>query len=98
VLGEQIDDLPLALVAPLRADDDCRGHGESVCHKRLSLPVAGGAPAGQGPAPLPRQETERPATTAHDSGAAADNEWEESQGRWAANLSLRGSSFLRPNG
>ena len=27
VLGEQIDDLPLALVAPLRADDDCRGHG-----------------------------------------------------------------------
>ena len=28
MLGEQIDDLPLALVAPLRADDDCRGHGE----------------------------------------------------------------------
>ena len=33
VLGEQIDDLPLALVAPLRTDDDCRGHGRSVCQK-----------------------------------------------------------------
>jgi hypothetical protein len=31
VLGEQIDDLALALVPPLRADNDCRWHEESVC-------------------------------------------------------------------
>ena len=32
VLGEQIDDLALALVAPLGADDDGRGHGrEYAC-------------------------------------------------------------------
>ena len=34
VLGEQVDDLALALVAPLRADDDCRGHDASVCLTR----------------------------------------------------------------
>ena len=33
MLGEQIDDLALALVPPLRADDDCRGHEGSVCQK-----------------------------------------------------------------
>ena len=37
MLGEQIDDLALALVSPLRADDDCRGHGESVCQKEPSV-------------------------------------------------------------
>ncbi len=30
VPGEQVDDLALALVAPLSADDDGRGHGFSV--------------------------------------------------------------------
>jgi hypothetical protein len=30
MLGEQVDDLALALVTPLRADDDCRRHDESV--------------------------------------------------------------------
>jgi hypothetical protein len=37
VLGEQIDDLALALVSPLRADDDCRRHDESVCQKNKSV-------------------------------------------------------------
>jgi hypothetical protein len=30
VLGEQVDDLALALVPPLRADNDCGGHGISL--------------------------------------------------------------------
>src|SRR5205807_4533004 len=30
-LGEQVDDLPLALVAPLRADDHGRWHVRGVC-------------------------------------------------------------------
>jgi hypothetical protein len=33
VLGEQVDDLALALVAPLRAHDDCGGHVEEVCRR-----------------------------------------------------------------
>ena len=31
VLGEQVDDLALPLVAPLRPDDDGGGHGDEVC-------------------------------------------------------------------
>ena len=31
LLREQVDDLPLALVAPLRADDDGRGHALECC-------------------------------------------------------------------
>ena len=30
-LGEQVDDLPLAFVAPLRSDDHGRRHGKEVC-------------------------------------------------------------------
>ena len=52
MLGEQIDDLALALVTPLRADDDCRRHDESVCQKPQpspwsirGVPIESGAPA-----------------------------------------------------
>jgi hypothetical protein len=38
MLGEQIDDLALALVTPLRADDDCRRHDEPVCQKAQPEP------------------------------------------------------------
>ena len=42
LLGEQIDDLSLALVAPLRTDDDSRGHVRQSCTRRgASCPRSG---------------------------------------------------------
>ena len=38
VLREQVDDLALALVAPLRADDHGRGHARQSCTRPLSPP------------------------------------------------------------
>ena len=47
VLGEQVDDLALALVAPLRADDDGRRHARSVPIRRPgAAPPAYGLPIG----------------------------------------------------
>ena len=40
MLGEQVDDLALPLVPPLRADDDCGGHEGSVCQKVRLTPRA----------------------------------------------------------
>ena len=44
LLGEQVDDLALALVAPLRADDDGRGHVRQSCTKRNGEPGERRAP------------------------------------------------------
>jgi hypothetical protein len=40
VLGEQVDDLALPLVAPLGADDHGRRHVKEVCRRRLSAYAA----------------------------------------------------------
>ena len=36
LLGQQVDDLPLSLVTPLRTDDDSRGHARQSCMRRVA--------------------------------------------------------------
>jgi len=50
VLGEQVDDLALSFVSPLSADDDGRGHGQSLPEAAATAAVrcrARGTPRGR---------------------------------------------------
>ena len=47
VLREQVDDLALPLVAPLRPDDHGGGHGDEVCPKPWQPLAARGGPGGR---------------------------------------------------
>ena len=76
VLGEQVDDLALPLVAPLRAHDDGGGHVDEVC-RWARLPRARGSRCGRPRAP-------------RASGAAAGSRSGRRRGRRAP--ATRGSS------
>ena len=48
VLGQKVDDLPLALIAPLRSDDDYCGHDGSLSSERRRGPSSQPSPMGRG--------------------------------------------------
>ena len=73
VLREQVDDLPLPLVAPLGADDDGRGHGAECCTPPRGAPPTrlGGGEVGEHiPATRSRGSSEPPYAAARSANFA----------------------------
>ena len=80
LLGEQVDDLALALVAPLRPDDHGRGHGVSLRVSGTSRPASSRMRRGELPRDPPNDDAvAAPAGREADVGLAAQRAVNEQQ-------------------